>query len=69
MRKAWIFVGALGIWLGMGWTLAFAQSDLLSLEKVQLSVQGNRRSVLFQFSRPPDTVNSFALSSPFPFGR
>ena len=64
MRKAWIFVGALGIWLGMGWTSAFAQSDLLSLEKVQLSVQGKRRSVLFQFSRPPDTVNSFALSSP-----
>ena len=64
MRKAWIFVSAICVWLGIGWTSAFAQSELLSLQKVQLSVQGNRRSVLFQFSRPPDTVNSFALSSP-----
>ena len=64
MRKAWIFVSAIYVWLGIGWTPAFAQSDLLSLQKVQLSVQGNRRSVLFQFSRPPDAVNSFALSSP-----
>ena len=64
MRKAWIFVSALFVWLGVESALALAQSDLLSLHKVQLSVQGKRRSVLFQFSRPPDTVNSFALSSP-----
>ena len=64
MRKAWIFVSAIYVWLGVGWAPAFAQSESLSLEKVQLSVQGNRRSVLFQFSRPPDAVNSFALSSP-----
>ena len=64
MRKAWIFVSAIFVWLGIGGVPAYAQSDLLSLQKVQLSVQGNRRSVLFQFSRPPDAVNSFALSSP-----
>ena len=64
MRKAWIFVSAIGVWLGLGWTSALAQSELLGLQKVQLSVQGNRRSVLFQFSRPPDAVNSFALASP-----
>lgn len=64
MRKAWIFVSAIYVWLGVGGAPAFAQSESLSLEKVQLSVQGNRRSVLFQFSRPPDAVNSFALSSP-----
>ena len=64
MRKAWIFVSAIFVWLGIGGVPAYAQSESLSLEKVQLSVQGNRRSVLFQFSRPPDAVNSFALSSP-----
>ena len=64
MREAWIFVSAIYVWLGIGWAPAYAQSDLLSLQKVQLSVQGNRRSVLFQFSRPPDAVNSFALLSP-----
>ncbi len=64
MRKAWIFVSAIYVWLGMGWTAALAQSELLGLQKVQLSVEGNRRSVLFQFSRPPDAVNSFALASP-----
>ena len=64
MRKAWIFVSAIYVWLGIGWTAALAQSELLGLQKVQLSVQGNRRSVLFQFSRPPDAVNSFALASP-----
>ena len=64
MRKAWIFVSAIYVWLVMGLTSALAQSDLLSLQKAQLSVQGNRRSVLFQFSRPPDAINSFALSSP-----
>ncbi len=64
MRKAWIFVSATFVWLGIGLASAFGQSELLGLQKVQLSVQGNRRSVLFQFSRPPDAVNSFALSSP-----
>ncbi len=64
MRKAWIFVSAIFVWLGIGWSSSYAQSELLSLQKVQLSVQGNRRSVLFQFSHPPDTVNSFALASP-----
>ncbi len=64
MHKVGIFVSAIFVWLGIGWALAYAQSELLSLQKVQLSVQGNRRSVLFQFSRPPDAVNSFALSSP-----
>ncbi len=64
MHKAWIFFGAIYVWLGIGWTPALAQSELLGLQKVQLSVQGNRRSVLFQFSRPPDAVNSFALASP-----
>lgn len=64
MRKAWIFVSAIYVWLGVGWAPALAQSESLSLQKVQLSVQGNRRSVLFQFSRPPDAINSFALSSP-----
>ena len=64
MRKVWIFVSAIFVWLGIGGVPAYAQSESLSLEKVQLSVQGNRRSVLFQFSRPPDAVNSFALSSP-----
>ena len=62
MRKAWIFVSAAFVWLGIG--LAFAQSGPLGLQKVQLSVNGNRRSVLFQFSRPPDSINSFTLSSP-----
>ena len=64
MRKTWIFVSAICIWFGIGWTSALAQSELLGLQKVQLSVQGNRRSVLFQFSRPPDSINSFALASP-----
>ena len=64
MRKAWIFVSVIFVWLGMGGAPAYAQPESLSLQKVQLSVQGNRRSVLFQFSRPPDAVNSFALSSP-----
>lgn len=64
MRKTWIFVSAIYVWLGIGWTSALAQSELLDLQKVQLSVQGNRRSVLFQFSRPPDSINSFALASP-----
>ena len=62
MHKAWIFVSAAFVWLGIG--LAFAQSGPLGLQKVQLSVNGNRRSVLFQFSRPPDSINSFTLSSP-----
>ena len=62
MCKAWIFVSAAFVWLGIG--LAFAQSGPLGLQKVQLSVNGNRRSVLFQFSRPPDSINSFTLSSP-----
>jgi len=64
VRKAWIFVSAIFVWLGIGGVPAYAQPESLSLQKVQLSVQGNRRSVLFQFSRPPDAVNSFALSSP-----
>ena len=62
MRKAWIFVSAAFVWLCIG--LAFAQSGPLGLQKVQLSVNGNRRSVLFQFSRPPDSINSFTLASP-----
>ncbi len=42
----------------------FAQNEALKLEKIQLSVKGNRRSVLFQFTRPPESVKSFALTSP-----
>ena len=64
MRKAWIFVIATFGWLGIWLASPFAQSEILGLQKVQLSVQGNRRSVLFQFSRPPDSINSFALASP-----
>ncbi len=64
MRKTWLFVSAIAVWLGLEWAVVFAQSELLSLQKVRLSVQGNRHSVLFQFSRPPDAINSFALSSP-----
>ncbi len=43
---------------------SFGQNETLKLEKIQLSVKGNRRSVLFQFTSPPESVKSFALTSP-----
>ena len=68
MPKTGLSVIVVAIWIEVWSVPAFSQSppqsDVLLLDKVQLSVEGKRRSVLFRFSRPPDSINSFALSSP-----
>jgi len=68
MARTGLFVIAVAIWISVWAVSTFSQSppqsDVLRLDKVQLSVEGKRRSVLFRFSRSPDSINSFALSSP-----
>ena len=68
MAGTGLFVIAAAIWIEVWSVPAFSQSplqsDVLQLDKIQLSVEGKRRSVLFRFSRPPDSIHSFALSSP-----
>ncbi len=43
---------------------AFAQSAALHLQEIRLTTEGETRTVLFQFSHPPDSIRSFSLSSP-----
>ncbi len=68
MSRTWLSVIAAAIWIGVWSVPTFSQSPpqsgVLLLDKIQLSVEGKRRSVLFRFSRPPDSIHSFALSSP-----
>jgi tetratricopeptide (TPR) repeat protein len=72
MTRTGLSVIAAAIWVAIWievWSVpAFSQSplqsDVLQLDKIQLSIEGKRRSVLFRFSRPPDSIHSFALSSP-----
>ena len=64
VRKVWPTAIAL-LLVSSLWTVSpCAQSQPLGLQKIQLSVKGNRRSILFQFSRSPNSVKSFALASP-----
>ena len=68
MSRTCLSVIAAAIWIGLWSIPAFSQSSprsgVLLLDKIQLSVEGKRRSVLFRFSRAPDSIHSFALSSP-----
>ena len=50
--------------LVLGTPLAFAQSAALRLQEIRLTTEGGSRTVLFQFSHPPDSIRSFSLSSP-----
>ena len=52
--------------LDLTWRAApsLAQSKALHLQTIQLSTGGETRTVLFQFSHPPDSIRSFSLSSP-----
>ena len=43
---------------------AFAQATALRLQEIRLTTEGETRTVLFQFSHPPDSIRSFSLSSP-----
>ncbi len=52
------------LWLVLGTPLAFAQSAALRLQEIRLTTEGETRTVLFQFSHPPDSIRSFSLSSP-----
>ena len=52
------------IWLVLGTPLAFSQSATLHLQEIRLTTEGEARTVLFQFSHPPDSIRSFSLSSP-----
>ncbi len=51
-------------WLVLGTPLAFSQSAPLHLQEIRLTTEGEARTVLFQFSHPPDSIRSFSLSSP-----
>ena len=68
MPRTGLSVIVVAIWIEVWSVPVFSQSppqsDVLLLDKIQLSVEGKRRSVLFRFSRPPDSIHSFALSSP-----
>ena len=52
------------LWLVLGTPLAFSQSATLHLQEIRLTTEGEARTVLFQFSHPPDSIRSFSLSSP-----
>ena len=52
------------LWLVLGTPLAFSQSAPLHLQEIRLTTEGEARTVLFQFSHPPDAIRSFSLSSP-----
>ena len=52
------------LWLVLGTPLAFSQSTTLHLQEIHLTTEGEARTVLFQFSHPPDSIRSFSLSSP-----
>ena len=52
------------ILLVLGTPPAFAQSAALRLQEIRLTTEGETRTVLFQFSHPPDSIRSFSLSSP-----
>ena len=50
--------------LVLGTPSVFAQSTALRLQEIRLTTEGEARTVLFQFSHPPDSIRSFPLSSP-----
>ncbi len=52
------------LWLVLGTLPAFAQSTALRLQEIRLTTEGETRTVLFQFSHPPDSIRSFSLSAP-----
>ena len=52
------------LWLVFWLPPAFAQSAALHLQEIRLTTEGEARTVLFQFSHPPDSIRSFSLSSP-----
>lgn len=52
------------LWFVLGTPLAFSQSAPLHLQEIRLTTEGEARTVLFQFSHPPDSIRSFSLSSP-----
>ena len=63
------FVVRISILLALLWadpepSSVFAQSAPLRLHEIHLSAKGSQRTVLFRFSRAPDSVRSFTLSSP-----
>ncbi len=60
----WISILLVLLWAGFWSSGVFAQPTPLRLQEIHLSVKGSQRTVLFRFSRPPDSIRSFALSSP-----
>lgn len=50
--------------LVLGTPPAFAQSAALRLQEIRLTTEEETRTVVFQFSHPPDSIRSFSLSSP-----
>ena len=50
--------------LVLGTPPVFAQSAALRLQEIRLTTEGETRTVVFQFSHPPDSIRSFSLSSP-----
>ena len=60
----WISIPLVLLWAGLEPSSVSAQSAPLRLHEIHLSVKGSQRTVLFRFSGPPDSVRSFALSSP-----
>ena len=55
-------IGIVLLWLVM--TSSFVQAASLHLQEIRLATEGRTRRVLFHFSHPPDSIQSFSLSSP-----
>ncbi len=55
-------MGSVGLVLWL--SPAFSQSAALRLQEIRLTTEGETRLVRFQFSQSPDSIRSFALSSP-----
>ena len=59
-----ICIGILLLCLAVWTPPLFAQSAALRLQEIELLTRGGARTVRFRFSQPPDSIKSFALSSP-----
>ena len=66
VQRGVVWIGILGIflWTGLWPSSVSAQPAPFRLHEIHLSVKGSQRTVVFRFSHPPDSIRSFALSSP-----